>query len=93
MFSLTVLVKGISLARIWSGRPGSNRRRPAWEAGILPLNYSRSVIAVTAEIVTLCALFQNLPPVLNMQFQIGTELRIRAKTLWIEAYLCEEFRL
>ena len=26
----------------WSGRPGSNRRRPAWEAGILPLNYARS---------------------------------------------------
>src|SRR5450432_2719574 len=26
---------------LWSGRPGSNRRRPAWEAGILPLNYSR----------------------------------------------------
>src|SRR5262245_35448989 len=25
-----------------SGRPGSNRRRPAWEAGILPLNYARS---------------------------------------------------
>src|ERR1035438_7787441 len=25
----------------WSGRPDSNRRRPAWEAGILPLNYSR----------------------------------------------------
>ena len=24
-----------------SGRPGSNRRRPAWEAGILPLNYTR----------------------------------------------------
>ena len=31
----------------WSGRPGSNRRRPAWEAGILPLNYSRpSVLSV-----------------------------------------------
>ncbi len=29
------------LQKIWSGRPGSNRRRPAWEAGILPLNYSR----------------------------------------------------
>jgi hypothetical protein len=28
--------------KIWSGRPGSNRRRPAWEAGILPLNYARS---------------------------------------------------
>lgn len=25
----------------WSGRPDSNRRRPAWEAGILPLNYAR----------------------------------------------------
>jgi hypothetical protein len=26
----------------WSGRRDSNPRRPAWEAGILPLNYSRS---------------------------------------------------
>src|SRR5436309_15150105 len=26
----------------WSGRPDSNRRRPAWEAGILPLNYGRT---------------------------------------------------
>ncbi len=26
-----------------SGRPDSNRRRPAWEAGILPLNYARIV--------------------------------------------------
>ena len=25
----------------WSGRPDSNRRRPPWEGGILPLNYSR----------------------------------------------------
>src|ERR1035438_2076016 len=29
------------LLKRWSGRPDSNRRRPAWEAGILPLNYSR----------------------------------------------------
>src|SRR3990167_4244012 len=28
-------------AAIWSGRADSNRRRPAWEAGILPLNYAR----------------------------------------------------
>jgi hypothetical protein len=27
----------------WSGGRDSNPRRPAWEAGILPLNYSRSV--------------------------------------------------
>ena len=26
-----------------SGRPGSNRRRPAWEADILPLNYARAL--------------------------------------------------
>ena len=25
----------------WSGRPGSNRRHSAWEADVLPLNYSR----------------------------------------------------
>ena len=29
------------LLKRWSGRRGSNPRRPAWEAGILPLNYSR----------------------------------------------------
>ena len=28
--------------RPWSGRRDSNPPRPAWEAGILPLNYSRS---------------------------------------------------
>jgi len=27
-----------------SGRPDSNRRRPAWEAGILPLNYARKLL-------------------------------------------------
>lgn len=26
----------------WSGRPGSNRRHSAWEADVLPLNYSRA---------------------------------------------------
>ena len=26
----------------WSGRPDSTRPRPAWEAGILPLNYGRT---------------------------------------------------
>src|SRR5881628_170278 len=36
--------KGVTVPRNplnWSGRPDSNRRRPAWEAGILPLNYGR----------------------------------------------------
>ena len=30
-----------SANQIWSGRPGSNRRHSAWEADVLPLNYSR----------------------------------------------------
>ncbi len=30
---------------IHSGRSDSNRRRPAWEAGILPLNYARNLIS------------------------------------------------
>ncbi len=30
-----------------SGRPDSNRRRPAWEAGILPLNYARVTSKIT----------------------------------------------
>ena len=30
------------LLETWSGRRDSNPRRPAWEAGILPLNYSRT---------------------------------------------------
>ncbi len=30
-----------SCSIFWSGRPGSNRRHSAWEADVLPLNYSR----------------------------------------------------
>ena len=30
--------------RTWSGRRGSNPRHSAWEADVLPLNYSRSTI-------------------------------------------------
>ena len=29
----------------WSGRPGSNRRHSAWEADVLPLNYSRNLFS------------------------------------------------
>jgi hypothetical protein len=35
--------RSAKLLEEWSGRPGSNRRHPAWEAGVLPLNYSRSI--------------------------------------------------
>ena len=31
------------VVRSWSGKRDSNPRQPAWEAGALPLNYSRAV--------------------------------------------------
>src|SRR5215471_2770158 len=34
-------IGGAKCLILWSGRRDSNPRRPAWEAGILPLNYSR----------------------------------------------------
>ena len=37
--------------KLWSGRRDSNPRRPAWEAGILPLNYSRFLASSAAYIV------------------------------------------
>jgi hypothetical protein len=35
------LLASLKLLILWSGRPGSNRRHSAWEADVLPLNYSR----------------------------------------------------
>src|SRR5436309_1302663 len=39
------MIKGLEE---WSGRPGLNRRHPAWEAGVLPLNYSRLGLMLAA---------------------------------------------
>ncbi len=36
-----LLADATSREMSWSGRPGSNRRHSAWEADVLPLNYSR----------------------------------------------------
>jgi hypothetical protein len=53
----------------WSGRPGSNRRRPAWEAGILPLNYSRpSDIPVLSSLQT-----TYVPNTLSIQSILSTK--------------------
>ena len=41
-FDALRLLRANRLAAIWSGRGESNPRRSAWEADILPLNYSRS---------------------------------------------------
>ena len=37
---------------LWSGRPGSNRRHSAWEADVLPLNYSRPLKSIIYEKVS-----------------------------------------
>ena len=36
------ITRGMSFSTGWSGRWGSNPRHPAWEAGVLPLNYARA---------------------------------------------------
>ena len=43
---MEVLLNLPKLLKRWSGRRDSNPRRPAWEAGILPLNYSRILKAL-----------------------------------------------
>src|SRR5207249_2809815 len=53
-FRLHPNLEGWKLLKIKSGRRGSNPRRPAWEAGILPLNYSR----LTNELTVCCTIDQ-----------------------------------
>ena len=48
----------------WSGKRGSNPRHPAWEAGALPLSYSRIIGHYTLWIL-------NLPEVLTEVFILG----------------------
>src|SRR5208282_1031218 len=45
VFSTLTIV--CNLLILWSGRPGSNRRHSAWEADVLPLNYSRPLTSIT----------------------------------------------
>ena len=54
----------------WSGRPGSNRRHPAWEAGVLPLNYSRSFVTMIASAGSRS---------LHLRVRSGSGLRLRAQ--------------
>ncbi len=49
----------------WSGRPDSNRRRTAWEAAILPLNYSREG---KEQFIGPSRLYLNLNLTLNLNF-------------------------
>src|ERR1700678_4369254 len=57
----------------WSGRPGSNRRHPAWEAGVLPLNYSRSLRGKSTIIYQFPSLFFSAQSFPTPDFHAGGE--------------------
>ena len=60
----------------WSGRPGSNRRHSAWEADVLPLNYSRPLESITYRIYS--GLLSNL---LSIQLQYPQKIRFKKRIL------------
>jgi hypothetical protein len=66
----------------WSGRRDSNPRRPAWEAGILPLNYSRvplfPLLDCPARISPLSRLVYTRP--CNPSRTMGSDRKMDSKT-------------
>ena len=73
---------------LWSGRPGSNRRRPAWEAGILPLNYSRLPYFSSTYLFSkdlgrsTASLFRLLRPSKTMGFDRKMDSKVDSKPVW-----------
>src|SRR5579883_677733 len=57
------------LLKPWSGRRDSNPRRPAWEAGILPLNYSRflTILTLTSFYATYALRMLSIPSILSVK--------------------------
>src|SRR5580698_7449974 len=76
------------LLKSWSGRPGSNRRRPAWEAGILPLNYSRLPYFSSTYLFSkhlgrsTASLFRLLRPSKTMGFDRKMDSKVDSKPVW-----------
>src|ERR1035438_2571003 len=70
------------LLKRWSGRPDSNRRRPAWEAGILPLNYSRVPLfsATSLSGKDLAAFAASLYRPCNPSRTMGSDRKMDSKT-------------
>ena len=66
----------------WSGRRGSNPRRPAWEAGILPLNYSRVPLfsATSLSGKDLAAFAASLYRPCNPSRTMGSDRKMDSKT-------------
>src|ERR1700730_5013752 len=72
----------------WSGRRDSNPRRPAWEAGILPLNYSRlpyfsSTYLFSKDLGRFPpGLFRLLRPSKTMGFDRKMDSKVDSKPVW-----------
>ena len=72
----------------WSGRRDSNPRRPAWEAGILPLNYSRlpcfsSIYLFSKDLGrSTASLFRLLRPSKTMGFDRKMDSKVDSKPVW-----------
>ncbi len=57
----------------WSGRRDSNPRHPAWEAGVLPLNYSRSLtMSILHPLAELVKLLRNFAVLQEEKIQTFT---------------------
>ena len=74
VFSTLTIV--CNLLILWSGRPGSNRRHSAWEADVLPLNYSRPLESITYVIDS--GLLSNL---LSIQLKYPQKNRFKMRIL------------
>ncbi len=76
------------LLKRWSGRRGSNPRRPAWEAGILPLNYSRLPFFASTYLLlkhlgrSTASLFRLLRPSKTMGFDRKMDSKVDSKPVW-----------
>ena len=76
------------LLKTWSGRRDSNPRRPAWEAGILPLNYSRLPYFSSTYLFSkdlghsTASLFRLLRPSKTMGFDRKMDSKVDSKPAW-----------
>ena len=83
-----LLCGACKLLKRWSGRPDSNRRRPAWEAGILPLNYSRLPYFSSTYLFSkdlgrsTASLFRLLRPSKTMGFDRKMDSKVDSKPVW-----------
>src|SRR5579859_2711880 len=84
----TYSISAKQIIDFWSGRRDSNPRRPAWEAGILPLNYSRLPYSSSTYLFSkdlgryTASLFRLLRPSKTMGFDRKMDSKVDSKPAW-----------